>query len=516
MTLHPTPASATVDRRQLLKGLGLAGGGVLASGLSGVPTAFAAPTGESSRLTPFDLHFTVDEQYRPFDLVDPGFVQHEEAGTTLRSPVRTEVGPRAPYAAVLVDVTSLPGDGGVAAGLTAENGDSVLTTYDAGAGRVAVEVTRNGETSVTEQAAASLEAPFRFAFVVNENFVVALADTGSGWTPLLRHRVDALVDLRDPETLRRYTYGYGPRGDGGAIVLGGVRAGYFGQAGVRDPHLVTCADGTPYIRDGKAYLTLTQAGLGFFQAAHWGVWTLDLDDPTRLEQVANIFAERDGLVLGDHAGHIVYDEDSGEFIVAMSGWGDFAFQGVGVHYTRTTENVLSGVHVLPTRPMPLPTDVSAWDPAITRINGRWQVAFVESPSQDPFRFHPALASGRPGGDLDELTLVGADTSLDQTEGTIVQKIGGQWYLLASDGDARQYRVYDLNMQLLGRLEAPYGSNIPHPMIIPVPEAGRTRYVMVTFNGTQFEESALGYGTHGDFIVMSAPQTRHGHEFPPRG
>jgi hypothetical protein len=273
-----------------------------------------------------------------------------------------------------------------------------------------------------------------------------------------------------------------------------VRAGYFGQAGVRDPHVVQYADGRPVIRDNKLYLTLTNAGLGFFQQAHWGVWTLDLTDPTRLEQVAQLFFARDGLVLGDHAGQIVLDGD--EFVLAMSSWGDFDFAGVNVRYVRTSANVLSGVHVLPTTPLALPTSVSAWDPAMTRINGQWHVAFVESPAQSPaFVFHPALARGRT---LEDLTLVGADQTLDQTEGTIVQRIDGRWYVLASDGDARLYRVYDLRMRPQGTLNAPYGTNIPHPMVV----RARNTWWLLTFDGTQYAEPVLGYGGHGDFVVMT--------------
>ncbi|HEX2412281.1 MAG TPA: hypothetical protein VHJ39_14025 [Solirubrobacteraceae bacterium] len=50
------------------------------------------------------------------------------------------------------------------------------------------------------------------------------------------------------------------------------------------------------------------------------------------------------------------------------------------------------------------------------------------------------------------------------------------------------------------------------MIFPVTEHNRTRYMMVTFDGTQSAEPVLGYGTHGDFLVMSAPETRRGREF----
>ena len=496
-----------ISRRELLGSAALTGGGLAAASLWP-----AAAFGEhTSRLTPFDLHFSITHQYRPFDLIGRRFAQYTARAGSASQLVRTRVGPSAPFATVMLDVARVPEDGRVAAGLVEEDRDGVVVTYDAAARRVAVEVVRNGSSTVAAAVDAELGARFRFAFSVQENYVTALADTGAGWQPLVRARITDLLDLRPPATLARLRYGYGTLGEG-RTSFDGVRAGYFGEAGVRDPHVVTHADGKPFIRDGKVYLTLTQAGLGFFQAAHWGVWTLDLDDPTRLEQVANLFFRRNGVVLGDHAGHIVYDDARGEFILAMSGWGDFEFQGVHVHYTRTRANVLSGVHVLPTTRMPLPTDVSSWDPAIARIRDRWHVAFVESPSQDPFLFHPAIAVSPRGGRLDQLTLAGRDLSVDQTEGPILQKIGGTWYLLASDGDARKYRVYDLRANLLGHLNAPYGTNIPHPMVFPVSERGRTRYMMVTFDGTQYAEPVLGYGTHGDFIVMSAPETRRGREF----
>ena len=84
-------------------------------------------------------------------------------------------------------------------------------------------------------------------------------------------------------------------------------------------NLVTYADGTPLIRAGKAYLTMTGAGLGFLQTAHWGVWELDLADPTELRQVSHLFFKRDGVVLDDHAGHVVLDDAAGEFAPPAAG-----------------------------------------------------------------------------------------------------------------------------------------------------------------------------------------------------
>jgi hypothetical protein len=516
----------------------------------------------AERLEPslLDLEFSIIEQFRPFDFLPEKFTQvHEQfreaalrrftitggqskgdlAQMTL-SPgrlrltssraeptlLRSEIGPLAPYCTVVVTMgaseTGINEAGTVAAGLVQDAGNYVVASFensgDPATGTVGIDVRVGGRKTRVASANAALAGAMRCAFAVNENYVTALVAKGADWVPLVQHRITDLLDLRDPAALCQYRYGFGAGGAGTTVTIADVRAGYFGQAGIRDLHVISYSDGRPYIRNGKLYFTATQAGLSFFQAAHWGVWTLDLDEPHRVEQVATLFFERDGFVLGDHAGQIVADEREGGFHVAVSSWGDFAFKGVHVRYCRTFENILSGVHVLKSARMSLPTDVSAWDPSMVRIGGRWYVGFVESPYQDPargFNFHPVLARSDRGGSLNRLSKVGADLSRDQTEGTILQKVGGRWYLLASDGADRQYRVYDLSMKLLGFLKAPYGSNIPHPQVVPIFKRGQTSYLLITFEGTQYHEKLLGYGTHGDIIIMRAAQTRQGSEFERR-
>jgi hypothetical protein len=140
---------------------------------------------------------------------------------------------------------------------------------------------------------------------------------------------------------------------------------------------------------------------------------------------------------------------------------------------------------------------------------------VESPYQDTtrgFSFRPVLARGEPGGPLANLRRVAADLTRTQTEGTVLQKLGSHWFLLASDGLERKYRIYDLAMRLVGFLDAPYRSNIPHPQIVPVPSGADTEYLMLTFDGTPLYADLLGYGTHGDFILMRASAKAAGHPF----
>lgn len=495
------PEGTPFDRRTALKGVGLAA----LLGLAGAPLACDnAPPGAEREASMLDLSFHLEHRYRPFELVAPGFEEIDEPQPlSVRSVARGDRGPVAPFAAIELSVAAAD-TADVTAGLFGAGGDDhVAVVFSPSRGQVSIEVRRAGATHVVAEQGVELAAPLKAAFALCENQVTALADTGSGWEPLLtsRDRVAELIDLRDPGTLSGLSYGYGAAGPAGEVELTRVRAGAFGMAGLRDPHLVQRPDGTAYTRAGKAYLTFTCAGLGFFQQAHWGVFTLDLDDPTDLQQVAQLYARRDGLLLGDHAGQVVVDEPAGRFIVLTSSWGDFAFNGVHVRHAVTSDDVLSGAHLLETERLDLPTEVSSWDPAATRIDDRWRVAFVESPSQDPFDFHPALSAGPAGAAYDEgLELVGADTSVHQCEGPILQQVGGQWYLLASDSDLREYRVYDLSVELLGALDAPYGTNIPHPQLVASPGGG---YLMVSFDGTQYAEDVLGYGGHGDVLIMSS-------------
>jgi hypothetical protein len=407
----------------------------------------------------------------------------------------------------------------VYAGLATVDGDHLLAVYDPALCRIALELRRDGRTRLLRRKRIELPDTFRLAFVVCENQATILVDDGTGWVALLteREKVASSLDLRRPETLARLRYAWGtgePATDTGPGTTAAtaakaritdVRAGLFGMTGLRDLHLVQHADGTPYLREGLAYLTATCAGMGFFRQAHWGVFTVDLSRPDRLQQVGQLFFERDGVVLGDHAGQVVRDDEHDRWIVATSSWGDFDFDGVHVRHTTTTDDVLHGVHVLKTVRTPLPTTVSAWDPGLTRIDGTWHVAFVESPSQAPFDFHPALATASGIDWCDDLTLVGAANDLHQCEGPILTQVEGTWWLLASDGDHRHYPVYTLDMRRAGRLDAPYPTNIPHPQLVPLPDGD---WLMLTFEGTQFEEPVLGYGAHGDVVVMRTICTSH--------
>jgi hypothetical protein len=632
------------SRGDFLKLLGAAGVGA-AAGTSLLPGS--AEGAVRTSLDPTDFNFTTRKRFRPFDLLAKNFVRlddnfssntrgnytvlrpgptNEDDGTVRISNgklrfdgadnyytvLKSGTGQRAPYATVIIDVASLPG-GTVYAGLYKDNRNYVHAYYNRNRNEVGLEVRVDGtlyNLGRTNPDPSDFGASFRFAFVANENEITALvgdrfmdignfrplikrnATTDDNDTPDPADDTPTGLDLRRRDVLATFKNGFGARnGSGRPIILDRVRAGYFGEAGVRDPHVVQYADGTPYIKNNKLYFTLTNAGLGFFEKAHWAVWTMDLSDYTKIEQVGNIFwynAGQPNIILGHHAGQIVRDEAEGRWIVVVSSWGDFGPQGgdqgnfgfvtypdrvtvfdrdpddpnnpldrvepyeppVDILYDELplSTNLLRGVHILegkkhPVNAVPFPTE-GKWDPGLTRINGRWHLSYVIA--LDLFSdFQPALARSPRGANHKAVRFVGADWGKRATEGPIIQKLGGKWRMFASCGDdeperfQNRYPIYFLRaanpdtpvtrqraeegtarrLAFDGYLDAPHPTNIPHPMIVPISITvngrRRTKYIMITFNGDQFFERVLGYGTHGDFFVMQATQTVAGWEFPRR-
>jgi hypothetical protein len=456
---------------------------------------------------PVGPRFEVVGRFRPFEVVSPGFVAVSEAQGRVDGLVRSAYSPPAPFTAVQAGV--VPGCAvPVVAGLAAD-GAHLLAIHDPGTGRVGLELRAGGVTTVLGGTRVRGWVR-RIAFVLCENQPTVLVDTGRGWRAVVteKHRVAARVDFRVPATLAWFTVAWGA--GAGTAGVGPVAAGPFGMAGLRDLHVVQHADGTPYVDDdGRSYLTATCAGLGFFTQAHWGVFAFHPDRVAEdgLEQTAHLYSRRDRLLLGDHAGQLVRDGD--RWHVAVSSWGDFTPQrGVHVRHVTTTEDLLHGVHVLDTQRTPMPTGRGSYDPGMTRIGGRWHVSYVESVSHRPSRFHPALAVGpeaaeeaaddEPGHLTDGLVRAGEADDLDFCEGPVLARVDGRWRVLASDGKARRYPVFDLSMRRIGDLDAPYGSNLPHPNVVDLPDGGR---LILTFDGTSHARRVLGYGTHGDVLVL---------------
>jgi hypothetical protein len=429
---------------------------------------------------------------RPVDLVAPGSVRVEETtGGLVALPAV------APYVAATTDAC---GGTGLALHLAGHRIGATLTD-----GSVALALTRGDDArEVRSRRFHRADGPTGLGLTLTGTHVTAWSREAPGWVARARHDLRDLVDTRDEAALAELRL---------ELPAGGGVGGGFGQLGLRDVRFVTDEDGTPLRRDGALWLTATSAGPGFFDTAHTSVWRLDTA-ALEVEHTGDLFFRRPDRpgVFGDHATHVVRTGDG--WLVATSTWGDFerpttregrrepAGLRVTIAEQPATVDLLRGAHVLDTRELPLPTDgldsIATWDPHLVHRDGRWLVGFVSA--RRFFDFHPALAGG---ADLDDLRLLGAATDRRSTEGTTLVEVDGRVVVLASDGrDSRRgqrarFPAYDLAMADIGTLDAPYPTNLPWPTLARLDDG----WLMATFNGRPVGGKLLGYGTHGDLVVM---------------
>lgn len=436
---------------------------------------------------------------------------------------------RAPY--VAIEATPAAGAAAVHLDLVATDGTLLSTAYDAVRREISVEITRAGGRRETHRSrrlgqldaapAAPEHAPQiapQIALTLTGRWLCAWSRASPDEEWLARARVP-LTPRLDPQR-PAFLDGLTARVRSPATVTQ-WKAGTFGQLGLRDLHLVTHADGTSYEREGRLFLTATHAGPGFGDAAQTGIWSWE-PGTADLRPESLLWWQRDGRVVGDHATHLVRDDD--RWLVATSTWGDFDRKRVAITLTESTEDLLAGEHVLtgceltaPIAPTgaggPLGRTAAVWDPHLAMIDGHWHVAFVAA--RKFFDFRPALARAvHPGraGLSGPLELIGSLEDRVATEGCLLTQVEDRWVLLASDGPdndaARRHRypVFDLTLQEIGTVDASYGSNIPWPMVVRNGPSGNREtaqeaWSMITFDGTPYGGELPGYGTHGDVLVL---------------
>lgn len=457
--------------------------------------------------------FEIVARHRPVDVVGTPLLTEAYDDPMAQQSSTGKLPLLAPFGAVEVSLSSR--GGGTAASLAGPDGSQFSSVVDQG--RVCITVRSADGESIhrSRRHGRTRRSPGRLALALTGTHVSALTFEDGAW--VVRARVDlsasgtaASPDVRDPDWLAGLSASWSATEPGSVT---GWTAGTFGQLGLRDVRLVTWADGSAYrTDDGSVMLSATAAGPGFFGTAHTSTWTLNAQGGVR--RGAELYFQRPDRPggYGDHATHVVRDGD--RWLVATSTWSDFpadrqarAGARVGITLAETTADLTCGQHLLATRTLDLPTDgpsVGVWDPHLVRDDaGGWLVGYVTA--RRFFDFHPVLAAGP---SLDELTLRGAATDRTATEGTTLARLDGTWRVLASDGrDNRRgvrgrFPVFDTSMREVGTVDAPYPTNIPWPTLVPPdPDEPGDRWRLVTFDGTPSGGALVGYGTHGDLLVM---------------
>lgn len=441
------------------------------------------PTAVLPHQTPLfaQLHLNRMSTVHPFDLLPEALVQVSADSVPEGDLVTTRVGPAAAHVSVRAARLGTHGRLGIVG-----PGDAALLC-GAEDGRLVVRTGRSQASPILAEAplptgAVTLTLTDATVTVWDDNRPVAQA----------RVPVDLFGDLRRADVVATLSYAW--------CGVDDASAGGFGYVGVRDPHLVEDEFGAPVLRDGRVLVTFTCAGPDGTPTAHWGLFSTDPAQPLDLRLEAAIWFAHDGLVVGDHAGQLIVDDHDAEALVST--WSTFdlaANPHVAIRRARLPQAPGPGIHVIPSEPVEVPTEVPCWDPCFTRYSGYLYLGFTECWRFAPeFEFRPVLARRRADDPGAPFQRVGADTMHLQTEGTLFVRDRGQPLLLASDGDARDYPVYRLDMTRIGRVEAPYGSGIPHPCLVRLP--GRAAF-MLTCDDTPWDPS-LPQGSHGALVVYS--------------
>ncbi|WP_433892698.1 hypothetical protein [Streptomyces sp. CA-111067] len=330
--------------------------------------------------------------------------------------------------------------------------------------------------------------PFEVGFAITSMLVAAyVRPRGGTWREVVSAGNIDTVDLRVVETARGWKNGFGAGAADGEVALTGVQAGWYGRSSLRDTCLITYADGRPYTRQGRLYLTATNAGLGSNAAGHMGIFSFAPSDFGSLQEVGKIFGYRGPYCVGDYAGKVVVRDDGG-LDVFTSTWstGDLTDWHVDVMVTRAPEARLHGVNVLP--PGRKIID-GRYDPSPVLLDGRWRVPVS------------GLSLWSFDDDFGDARLDAVDAATFY-EGPRWQRIDGEWYIFA--GGFNDIRVWDRNLKTLGLLDAQHPQapgyrlvNPPHPVVVQVPVAGGgSQYLLLTFSGDPDPET----GEVGEFVV----------------
>ena len=185
---------------------------------------------------------------RPVDLVAPAF-----ATVTAEGPGSWALPQPAPYGAVVAELTKGTTasaalwlrSGGTSMGVRLRDG--VLDLHVEAGGRTTHHRSRRFGRPDT--------APRGLALTLTGTQLCGLTRERGRWVARARYDLEERVDTR----LDEFGAGLELRAEG---EVAGIRAGGFGQLGLRDVRLVTEADGTP-VRDGSdLLLTATHAGPG--------------------------------------------------------------------------------------------------------------------------------------------------------------------------------------------------------------------------------------------------------------
>lgn len=312
-----------------------------------------------------------------------------------------------------------------------------------------------------------------------------------------------LIDLRRKKYIRSFEYRLLTKLDAGeSVVIKEATAALTSGAGQADLCAITYKDGSPFLDQGRLWVTMTIRGRHFPQ----GVFSIDPSVfDVRLEGVI-AFDRGDGLLRNELGSHIYYDKEADEWrglTVGMSSWYDPKAPWFDpdkkidkkLWAISSKKDPRFGFSIMKAKPVVLP-DASE-DPHIIydKEAGKWRVlacAWGKGKTKGQF---PATLYESDNWD-GPYEIIAGPVGVNST-GCLLQKFGSKYYALFGSSD-RKFYVYSYpDLKQLGSLNMfrpPWDDKIKTrcwPNVIPLPDGYPAPYISLTMDRVRYP----GIGSH---------------------
>lgn len=371
------------------------------------------------------------------------------------------------------------------------------------------------------------------------------------------HNFRDLLDLRRRRTALGSSFNVSARLPRHArVLLGGVSSYLSAGIGQADIRNITYRDGAPYFDDGgRLWFTFTARGLGTGDCTQ-GVMSLDPGAPSdyRFEGTI-VFDHGDGLLRNDYASHLFYDEDAGLWRAWTCDFGGSkntdrrAHSGLVV--AESTHDPRRGFSVMRAAALPrsdfcrcrchhhrpdtqsqahnpkhshcpdCPSDGGFHeDPCILWDVGakRWRLLTTDLDNSFRATLFEAHDWQGPWAEI-------AEPVPRNSTGTLIQRVGGERYVLAGSSDGAVFVYSYPTLQERGKLRMdlpPFNgagtASRVWPNVVPLPEGYPARYLALMMDRANFPGvvgDTWSYGAMYVYWAFTEDISGPGYEFPPR-
>lgn len=311
-----------------------------------------------------------------------------------------------------------------------------------------------------------------------------------------------------------------------SITFGELRILSTQQFGYRDPFLVTHKDGAPMIEDDRYVYVTWSAGAPGLQYGAQNVHKFDLET-YETELVARIhYNTKDGQVYPDYPTKIVWDDDANEFVALVSAWVTYTGGPDGAchtYVTRTTDDILEGLHVLSVDDANLPGTGSnhVYDIDLHYDSGLGTWRGCANNSNSAMNTVETSDDSLTGGWSQLSYIDSSSVGGGVIEGGRVRKVDGEFNCFWANQNAPETMTVS-NFPDVGTdrndvtTDADrWSPTLPsHPQVIEIPDEAndQTSYLMLTFGDRTYEDMGRLY-SEGEMLVFEAEETNDGLEYP---